>query len=182
MSTKQAGAAFAAMIVLAGTAYGQTSTTTTTSKTTTTTTTKSWKSPDGNKGGSSSVTNTNTKSKSVTVGRPGPASHTVSRPNPDSRPTQYDYGPTGSWTLAAGKDRPCSLSLYKGFNAEGGGATTSGCTSADLKAVGNWMLQNGGRTLILTKSLVVPVATLRLVGPGRFQGTGSNGQTITVWR
>lgn len=182
MGARRAGMVFAATMMLAGTAYGQTSTTTTTSKTTTSTTTNSWKSPDGNKGGSNSVTNTNTKSKSLTVGRPGPGTHTVSRPSPDSRPNPHDYGPTGSWTLAAGKDRPCSLSLYKGFNAEGGGATTSGCKSADLRAVGNWILQNAGHTLVLTKSLVVPVATLRLVGPGRFQGTGSNGQTITVWR
>lgn len=180
MGTKLAGAAFAAIMVMAGTAYGQTSTTTTTSKTTTTTTTNSWKSPDGNKGGSNSVTNTNTKSKSMTVGRPGPSSTNVSRPASNNGPG-YDYGPTGSWSLAAGKDR-CTLSLYKGFNAEGSGATTSGCTSADLKAIGNWILQNGGHTLVLTKSLVVPFATLRLVGPGRFQGTGSNGQTITVWR
>lgn len=38
------------------------------------------------------------------------------------------------------------LTLYQGFSPQGGGATTTGCASPDLQAIGNWVLQ-GGHTL-----------------------------------
>lgn len=171
-----------AALLAATAAAAQTSTTTTKSKTTTTTTTNTWQSPDGTRGGSHTTSNTNTKSKSLTVGTPQPQ-----RPSPHNSGWtgfQHSAGQSpyaGGWRLTVGKGRPCMLTLYQSSNAQGGGATTSGCTSSDLQAVGNWVLQ-GGQTLTLTRGLVSTVATLTRTGPSRFQGMTKSGEPIAVWR
>ena len=177
---KTAFAAGAAIFLAATTAMAQTSGTTTQSKTTTTTTTTKWQSPDGTRGGSSSTTQTNTRSKSVTIGTSAPPRpHNSGWHNPQRPAGGSPFA--GGWSMVVGKGRPCVLTLYAGFSPEGGGATTTGCASADLQAIGNWVMQ-GGHTLTLTKSMVSTVATLTRSGPGRFQGMTKTGEPITVWR
>jgi hypothetical protein len=171
--------AFASVLLVATSAAAQTTTTTT--KTTTTTTTSKWQSPDGTRGGSSSTTSTNTQSKSKSIGTIG---HRPGLPNPTWNDTRRPTGYTpfaGGWRLAAGKGRPCMITLHQGFDPRGGGAVTSGCGTPDLKAVGNWTMPDG-YTLTLTKSLVSTVATLRNAGHGRFEGVTSAGEPIAMWR
>jgi hypothetical protein len=129
---------------LAVCAAAQTSTTATKSKATTTTTNNKWQSPGGMRGGSHSTTSTNTKSNSVTVGTQRPGPHNPGWSNSQRPAGQSPYA--GGWSLAIGKSRPCILTLYQGFSPQGGGATTTGCASPDLQAIGNWVLQ-GGHTL-----------------------------------
>jgi hypothetical protein len=173
---KSAFAAGTVVVFATTTAMGDTSSTATQSKTTTST---KWRSPRATRGGSSSTTLTNTQSKGVTIGTSSPQRQHNSGWSASQRPSQpHPYA--GGWHLAVGKSRPCLLTLYAGFNADGGGTTTTGCPSADLQAVGNWILQ-AGHTLTPTKGLVSTVATLTRIAPGRFQGTTKSGQPITVW-
>jgi hypothetical protein len=174
-------AVITAVLLLSFSASAQVSTTTTKSKSQTQTDTRTWQSPDGTQRRTHTDTTTTTRSKSVTIGTPAapPITALPGHPPPGSIAAM---SPVGTWNVVIGQGRSCLLSLFKGFNAEGGGAVTQGCPSTDLASVGNWATQGGGATLVLTKSLVVPVATLRRTGLHRFDGTASSGEPITVWR
>jgi len=160
--------------------YAQTSTTDTKTKTQTKSETKTFQSKDGTRKKTETTTKTQSDQRSITKTVPAPNNNVRNNdrdvPNRDIRRSQRAQG---EWDATVA-GRACIINIYGGFEAGGGGATSSGCPG-ELADIGNWQLQ-GGHTLVLTKSLIVPVATLRRQGPYNFVGTTRDGQRIVLAR
>lgn len=177
------GGLAAASIALAGgfSSFAQTTTTDTKTKTETKTETKSFQSKDGTQKKTETTTKTKTDQRTITK-TVGPK-HEGNVRNDDRRPPDRNVRRSnralGEWTAVVG-GKPCIINIFGGFEAGGGGAVSQGCPG-DLADIGNWQLQ-GCTTLVFTKLLIVPVATLRRIDAYRFDGTTASGQRITLYR
>jgi len=175
------GSLVVASIAFAGSVASNAQTTTTKTKTTTDTKseTKTFQSKDGTRKKTETTTKTQTDQRSISKTKHAPSGHTGTHNYQQDRDVRRSNRAQGEWTAVVG-GKPCIINIYGGFEAGGGGATSQGCPG-DLADIGNWQLR-GGTTLVFTKMLVVPVASLRRIDAFRFNGTTSNGQQITLYR